>query len=319
MEKLPDNIECWKFNTLHLHVDTINSMPVIVVDKCCFKTFDRNSFIKYYTFEEFLSLKNIYEELDSIKNVYPESFNKAADFRCPVPVCDFSKFDCKKLIGIDVAMETHCNARCRFCTIEEKINHDLKQTECFNQLKDIYFKTLYDLKGHNLDYIRLTDTGEPFFFKNDTLSYLKTLTKEDAQFINFNSNFIGIQPNELESLISEMKIPIQPVVSLNGWDEESHKKLMGVSSSMFDRVMKNILMLHKLNVDYQVSFVIDEPESVAHVADFVKKNMYLFKMGVIVNPDSRRNPNELLPEINKYFEIDPKSGFLKFPRYSPLE
>lgn len=287
---------CYKWNSLHLHFNK----DKVIVGKCCLKSWEQFSSIKEYTLSEFLNLPNVYDELDSLKNYFPPNFPTSIRTICPpsVDACDWRDYECK-LKSIEVALDAHCNAKCRFCGLEDAVNKDMKELGIWEKTKEIYFKTLYELKGRGLDIIRLTDTGEPFYWKNETINFIKSLTLADTKEVHFNSNFFSLNYDEVKQLFESSKVKIFPIVSLNAWDEDSYKELMGVNKELFYKVVRNIEYLAESGNDYQVSFVIDRIENVKYVYNFIKSRPDIFKR-IIVNA---ANSNPVIEkEINNYFD-----------------
>ncbi len=126
-----------------------------------------------------------------------------------------------------------------------------------------------DLKNHNL-VLRLTDVGEPFFYKDRMINSLLSLNKGDYESIYFNTNGTLLNCEDIINLQSNSKIPVLFSISLNAWDAESYKKLMG--QDYFDKVLQNIKTLKENNCDYTVTFVVDEIKSIPYLFSFLKRN-----------------------------------------------
>ena len=102
-----------------------------------------------------------------------------------------------------------------------------------------------------------TCEGEPFFYKNDFYTFLKNIPKKSKlRRINIVTNGLLVD-DDFAEITKNSKLRYGINFSINGWDRESYKYLMGVDG--FDKVFKNIEKLKESsNVELWLSFVITE-------------------------------------------------------------
>lgn len=226
---------CFGENRIHLILDY--KKENVLINKCC--AFVQN-IMDSFTIEEFQK-QNVYELCKSY-------FNNTQETNY---YCDWldKKCNCKneKLESVEVAFSQVCNLNCNMCFMPTPhFDTELSKT--------LYFDTLYNLKGHKLKSIRLTDQGEPFFYKNETLKYLKSLTKNDFEWVEATSNLLCLDDDYIKEL-SELKVPLKLVVSFDTLSPSKFKEIR--SSEKFDKfihnfnLIKNYGMIDYVNSVYQ--------------------------------------------------------------------
>lgn len=230
------------------------STNLIYAVKCSIVKNVEQETLKTWTLDEFESIPDIYEELKDVTMSWSPSHSKELQpFGCPQGVsecfCDDIQFK-----HIEVAFVSECNLKCRFCAAHGN-RVGIKSQNLNSRLKNLYFKTLYSIKGHSLDYIRLTDFGEPLFFLPEVKEYIKSLSLHDAKAVLLTTNGTLID-EEFIRICRKSDLIIYPTISLNAYSREQYLKKMGLDC--FDRVVDNIRMLRDKKVPFKVSFLIDE-------------------------------------------------------------
>lgn len=177
-------------------------------------------------------LSNIDDIIDYAKNFdYPEPEElrkQITSDRCKV--CSFPK---DKITQVVVSISHACNIHCHDCFFEGH-HTDTKQ------LKELYFETLYKLKGHNLYQLQLTDQGEPFFYYYEVVKFLKGLTPEDTQTIRFFTNMTLLNKSrieELKKISEETGVKYMFVASIDGITKESFEGTR--CGANWEQVMQN--------------------------------------------------------------------------------
>lgn len=228
----------------------------------------------------------------------------------------------KEIKGMDFSLYRACNGKER-CSLENfkidtiKINNNccnLKCTMCrpdsklpeAPNSKELYFTLLEKVKGHKLQTLVLTTTGEPFFFKEETLQYLEGLTTDDFQGVVIVTNGTLINEEDVKR-ISELKIKTYFTVSIDAITKETYDKIR--LGGNFEKAVETVRLLKKYNITVKVNFVIQH--SNMHEVELVED--FWDKIGVKVNfiydrgceKDSRRTVaaiQELKKDHPKFFE-----------------
>ncbi len=215
---------------------------------CCAKyNFDTSFSIS--EFEEILNLSN--RKFEKFINSYFDKFSDTIGNG----ICQVNIKTKKRFLGIEAGVNLDCNIRCIFCSVHSTRKY-LTQ-EFSKKLKEIYFKLLNKISQCNFSILETTGTGEPFFYKNDFYNFLKNIPKKSKlRKISIITNGLLIDDDFIE-IAKNSKLKYEIVVSVNGWDKESYKYLMGVDG--FDKAFKNIEKLKELpDINLHLSFVITE-------------------------------------------------------------
>ena len=215
---------------------------------CCFK-FNYDTTFSISEFEEILNLSN--RKFEKFVNSY---FHKFSD-TLGNGICQVNIKTKKRFLGISAGVNLDCNIRCIFCNSASTRKY-LTQ-EISKKLKEIYFKLLYKTSQCNFSTLETTGMGEPFFYKNDFYNFLKNIPKKSKlRKINIVTNGLLID-DDFAEITKNSKLQYGINFSINGWDRESYKYLMGFDG--FEKVFKNIEKLKELsNVKFWLSFVITE-------------------------------------------------------------
>ena len=215
---------------------------------CCWKlNFDTSFSIS--EFEEILNLSN--RKFEKFINSYFDKFSDTLGNG----ICQVNIKTKKRFLGIVAGVNLDCNIRCIFCSVQSTRKY-LTQ-EVSKKLKEIYFKLLDKISQCNFSILETTGTGEPFFYKNDFYTFLKNIPKKSKlRRINIVTNGLLVD-DDFAEITKNSKLRYGINFSINGWDRESYKYLMGVDG--FDKVFKNIEKLKESsNVELWLSFVITE-------------------------------------------------------------
>lgn len=220
----------------------------IFLYSCCDKMNFNISF-SISEFEEILNLSN--RKFEKWINSY---FNQLSDTKGN-GACGMNVPSIKKFYGVEAGLNMSCNIRCKFCIVEttrEKIDEETSK-----KLKEIYFKFLKKVSECNFSVIEMTCNGEPFFYKKDFYDFLRNIPKKSKlEKILITTNSLLIDDEFIE-IVKNSHLRFQIVSSINGWDVDSYKYLMGTDG--FDKVIKNAEKLQELeNLKLFLSFVITE-------------------------------------------------------------
>lgn len=215
---------------------------------CCYK-FNCDISFSISEFEEILNLSN--RKFEKFINSYFDNFSDTLGNG----ICKVNIKTKKRFLGISASLNLDCNIRCIFCSIQPTRKY-LTQ-EVSKKLKEIYFKFLNKASQCNFSILETTAVGEPFFYKNDFYNFLKNIPKKSKlRKICITTNGLLIDDDFIEK-VKNSKLKYEINVSINGWDKESYKYLMGVDG--FDKVFKNIEKLKEVpNINFNLSFVITE-------------------------------------------------------------
>jgi MoaA/NifB/PqqE/SkfB family radical SAM enzyme len=215
---------------------------------CCLK-FNCDTSFSITEFEEILNLSN--RKFEKFINSYFDKFSDTLGNG----ICKVNIKTKKRFLGVSASLNLDCNIRCIFCSVDSTRKY-LTQ-EVSKKLREIYFKFLNKVSQCNFSILETTGVGEPFFYKNDFYNFLKNIPKKSKlEKIKIITNGLLIDDNFIE-IVKNSKLKYRINVSVNGWDKESYKYLMGIDG--FDKVFKNIKKLKELsNTNFILSFVITE-------------------------------------------------------------
>lgn len=234
--------------------------------RCCYK--DRE-IIKSYTLDEIINDNNFFENL---KNYASEI--KQHDW-LTYSYCNTAEKICNwfndEIDTISVSTSTACNLNCIMCNYKKYKYNKLAD-------KDIYFTILNKIKNNHLKTIGLTMEGEPFFYKNDTIEYIKSLSRNDCEYLYIISNLTLLNKADiilLNNIKNTNKINILFEVSIDGITEETYRKIR--NNNKFKQIVDNTILLNKFNMLDKINFVA-QPENL-HELPFLKeywaaKNIY---------------------------------------------
>lgn len=218
--------------------------------KCCFEM-GADELLAEYTLDEWLNC-DIYQECLKHKDFSPKHHTER-QYHCEPQIKKCECHDCQ-LRGVVVGLNFECNLKCVWCAQSE--NKDKVRTDkATAKIKDAYFKTLYALKGHNIDILRFTERGEPFFYRKELKEFIKSCTKDDFGAFVFTTNATLID-DEMIQIMKDSGIECCFNVSLNAATKEDYKRITGFDG--FDLVKGNIYKIKEFAQKLSISFVIDE-------------------------------------------------------------
>ena len=182
--------------------------------------------------------------------------------------CDLNSRVKTVLLGLSYA----CNLNCYHCF--HNTHKDL------SLLKETYLNTLYKLKGHNLEEISPSTSGEEFIYYNEVRDWLKTLTPKDVKKIKHQTNLTLLNREkilELKQISDETKVNYFFMPSIDGITKETYEATR--IGGKFKVVMQNLKDLVDIFGPQNVkpSFTIKEPNlpDVCNIVSFFKNNFGL--------------------------------------------
>lgn len=205
---------------------------VIQISRCCILP------AQYYIkTDEFLKIKDIIDCLYKIPDKESKPLYKNHPM-CAGNDCILEKNQNVKdvIVGLSYA----CNLNCFHCWF----NGLHKDTSL---KKRLYFHTLNNIKNHHLNSITLTNKGEPFFYLNETLEYLRSLSYIDTKNISAVTNGNCLTKKALEEikLISdETGINFTFLFSIDAITEETYN--LSRPGGNFKIVLENLELVTKL-------------------------------------------------------------------------
>ena len=182
--------------------------------------------------------------------------------------CDLNSRVKTVLLGLSYA----CNLNCYHCF--HNTHKDL------SLLKETYLNTLYKLKGHNLEEISPSTSGEEFIYYYEVRDWLKTLTPKDVKKIKHQTNLTLLNREkilELKQISDETKVNYFFMPSIDGITKETYEATR--IGGKFKVVMQNLKDLVDIFGPQNVkpSFTIKEPNlpDVCNIVSFFKNNFGL--------------------------------------------
>lgn len=228
----------------------------ILLKRCCIhKPFKELSLKEFYSIDDIIDYSLFDKDLtDFISN----------KDRCKT--C-YVHSDIKR---VSVSISHACNFNCYHCFFKEH-----KDTP---EMKKAYFDTLYKIKGHQLDYILLTDAGEPFFYYYATIDFLKSLSLNDTKNIRITTNLSFLNEDrikQLKNISMSTHINYEFIVSINGITKETYEATR--IGGNFEKCMKNLKCLSQYFDDIVISYIITDiaKSETLLVKDFFKKTFNL--------------------------------------------
>lgn len=227
---------------LRLIINPMNHNEIFLV-RCCYKEYEK---IKTFTYDEILNDNDLINTLKNAAKIMPLNHDYGVYDYCnsTEKICDWTQDD---ITTINVSTSHACNLRCIMCNYDKKIpDND----------KDIYFAILNKIKNNKLGCISLTFEGEPFFYKTETMEYIRNLTTNDCLWLFIISNLTMLTEKDIMDLYAiqnEKNITIKFQASIDGITEETYKFIR--NNNKFNQVINNAVLLNKLNMLSDINFV----------------------------------------------------------------
>lgn len=241
---------CGEYSTIRI-VKSLYENNYIDIYNCYMqKTFNCKNPLAHISINEYEKIENLYNYLNDLHKKYE---NKQTFSRCYEVGYGDSNNICKsykkELKNITVSLQKRCNLSCIMC--DNSINFE---DDVFHKL---YFKTLYKIKNNNLNEIRFTEEGEPFFYKKEMFDYLDSLTINDCKSVKIVTNLTLLNDDDIYHL-NELKnkscIKYNFMFSIDAITEETYKKIR--KNNLFDKVIHNAKIMISLGFNCIIHFVI---------------------------------------------------------------
>jgi hypothetical protein len=290
-------IKCHFKNALEMLVNNGN----IEFRKCCNLPFEET--LSVIPIEKYLKIKNKYNYLDSVSRTIPKNHKwwfKSMESNCNGSSCCY--FATEKLQNISVA-HTGCNINCVMC--RDEIHYNKEDV-------DNYYALLESIKGLGLDYIMLTNRGEPFLYKERTFKYLESLTKQDCNIVQLITNATLLNDKDIERL-SKLKVRPLIIVSCDGITAETYKKIR--RNDNFETVIHNIELLEKYKILNVINIVVsnDNLHELTQMPPFYEKlGIPLNRLSFILCDSQKMDKWE-----NSYEKTIKSKEFLEFKKLYP--
>lgn len=153
------------------------------------------------------------------------------------PMCNGNKCMPSKNVDVKeviVGLSYACNLNCFHCWYAGHHKDSSFQ-------KELYFHTLYGLKNHELNKITLTNKGEPFFYFDETMKYLQSLSLNDTKEISAVTNgncFDKEGLDRIKDILSNSGIKLSMVFSIDAISEPVYR--LSRNGGDFEKVLKNL-------------------------------------------------------------------------------
>lgn len=220
---------------------------------CCiysFKYYDKP--LDIITKDDILN-NNVYNKLLESKNkkyyndislgCLHQNYNNYKIINTDKKYCDWFKYNFDEII---VSAAQTCNLYCKMCRNNRIIEDD-----------SLYFAILEQLKGKGIRKISLTQQGEPFFYKNKTFDFLRSIKyKTDFEEIKMISNLTLLNNDdiyELKKISEETNVKYDIVASIDSINEDVYRKIR--NNNLFKKVINNIELLLNFRMLKEVNFV----------------------------------------------------------------
>lgn len=168
----------------------------------------------------------------SLKDLSKLNYISKPDMFCGEDNCEFGNIK-----NVVVSISKACNFHCEKCPIPVHSDSSYE--------KDLYFKVLNHLKNFELNSIELTRSGEPFYYFDDIINYLKTLDNKNVKQVLFTTNGSLLSRKkiiDLYTIQNETNIKYIITVSVDGINRKHYKKIRHFS---FNKIIKTVKILKK--------------------------------------------------------------------------
>lgn len=203
----------------------------------------------------FNELKNIdlFSRLEQFRKVgqsYNDIYTNCVNYHdteanCCNYYCPWREFNLKT---IDVSILESCNLNCTMCEYDHRKN---------DEMADYYFYILNAIKNHQLNKIYLTQVGEPFFYKRQTMEYLQRLTPNDTKEVIIVTNASLLTDADIELLAEIHKtVKMRFVISFDGITKTTYETQRVYSN--YEKVMHNAIKLNEYRMLIGINYVVND-------------------------------------------------------------
>lgn len=241
------NMYCEQYNQLKITCNTNDN--TVEIYPCCITQYKFN-YIAKIPFNEFMNIENLYEYLNGIFTDNKKRIKTSAD--CDIYLdgkrkqyCEYS--NTTELKKIDFSLTNTCNIACPMCRVKKIVS---------KKWDDLYFSSLYKIKNKHLNTIFLTALGEPFFYKEKTMDYILSLTKNDTENLCCTTNLTMLDLEDVYRLFKKNRedgVRIKFDVSNSAMTEATYKKVH--NNNNFYKIMELIHLMHEFDLIDHVNFV----------------------------------------------------------------
>lgn len=255
------NHKCW--NPLGELSFILGNDEFVYLRRCCLL----KPFLKL-SIQDFLRINDPFKLVQEAQKPIIKDVHKDSCKVCYLP---------KTIEKVTVGLSKACPLNCYHCFYEN--NH--KDTP---EIKKLYFITLEKIKGHHLKEIRLNDRGEPFYYYNETIKYLRSLSLEDTQIVSFItglSTLNELRIKELKAISDKTNIKYRVEVSIDGITKESYEATR--LGGNFEKVMSNLKTFTQEfgSENIIVNYVIKQPNfSDKNIKEFFIQNFNIKNVSI---------------------------------------
>lgn len=219
-----------------------------MLTRCCYKY---HEITKLYNITDVINNNNFIDDVLAAAPIIPKNH----DYTIYPHFCKTNETQCDysndEITSIEVATSYTCNLNCIMCGFRN-FTKDID----LSSDKELYFHILNNIKGHHLETLTLTTEGEPFFYKKETLEYLKSLTLNDTKNVFIISNLTLLNEADIDLLkdINDKGVKINIMASVDAITAETYKKIR--RNDNFNKVIDNVKLLNKYGLLNSINYVI---------------------------------------------------------------
>lgn len=241
---------------------------VLEFRKCC--NLPVSEILGKISIKDFLEIKNKYNYLDAMSRTIPPEHKwwfKSMEQNCNGTTCCY--FATEKLENISVA-HISCNLNCAMCKDEKYFSKEEIEK---------YYQILESIKGNNLEYIMLTNRGEPFLYKKRCLKFLESLTEKDCKIVQMITNATLLNRSDIDRLAALNVRPLV-MVSCDGITYDTYKSIR--RNNFFDTVIDNIQYMAEKKILNVINIVVSN----SNLHELCEMPPFFEKLGVPLNQQS---------------------------------
>ena len=177
----------------------------------------------------------------------------------------------EKIKIVTVSFSKACNLNCYHCFF------NYHEDEPY--IKRVQFKALNLIKHHQIEKLHLISSGEVFFYYDELIGYLKSLTTDDFKEIDFQSNITLLNKeriNELKRISEKTGIKYLFSASIDGITKETFEAVR--IGANWEHVLENLKCLCKVfSADnIYINFTLKRPA----FSDLPNVNSFFHSIGI---------------------------------------